>query len=233
MKGVVDSRSPLQKAIGSAAATKDVTFERGRLAGQTVTLRALPTREVQRANDEARKCLVDERGWSDQRLYDADNVAESIDRSDRDLEVQAHILSRAVVATPEPGAPTAALTPLFKTPEELAATLERDEVEFLMVEWQRFQRERSPITYAETPEAIEELIDALGKGNLPVSRLSSCKPGSLLDIATFMALRLRRLMSSPASGTSPSSEPSPTSSAPSDTTPAPTAIVISPLGSTP
>lgn len=232
MKGVTDTRSPIVKAIGTAVATKDVTVEKGRLAGQTFTLRSLPTREVQRANDAARAHLTGARGWAEQRLYDADNVEESLDRSDRDLEMQLHVLARALVVKPEEGAPAAAVATLFKDPEELAGAFEHDEVEHLFAEWLRFQRERSPLTYAETPEAVEAFVEALGKGSVPLSRLSSCKSGTLPDIALSMALKLRSLMSTPSSATSPSSEPSGGSSPPSDSTPPGMVIETSPAAST-
>ncbi len=232
MKGVVDTRSPIVKAIGNAVATKDVTVETGRLAGQTFTLRSLPAREVQRANDEARKHLVDVRGWSEQRLYDADNVAESLDRSDRNLEHEIHTLARALVVKPEEGAPAAALAPLFKSAEELALTLEPEEVEHLFDAWHRFQVERSPITHCETAEEVERFVDAMGKGVTPVSRLSSCRPDTLLAIASSMALKLRSLTRPPSSATSPSSEPSGGPSPPSDSPPPGMVIETSPAAST-
>lgn len=233
MKGVVDTRSPIVKAIGSAVATKDVTVERGRLAGQAFTLRSLPTRDVQRANDEARRHLVEGRGWSEQRVYDADNVEEGLDSIDREQEMWIHVLARALVVRPEEGAAAAAVTPLFRGPEELASVLEPDEIGYLFTEWVRFQRERSPLTHAETPEAVEALVEALGKGSIPLSRLRSCKSGSLLDIALSMGLKLRSLTSSPSSDTSPSSGPSGGSSPPSGSPPPAMEIEISPPASTP
>lgn len=232
MKGVVDTRSPIVKAIGSAVATKDVTVEQGRLAGQTFTLRSLPAREVQRANDEAREHLVDVRGWTEQRVYDADNVEEGIDRVDREQEAWIHVLARALVLKPEEGAPAAAVKPLFKDAEELASVLEPDEIGHLFTEWVRFQRERSPLTYAETPEAVEALVEALGKGAIPLSRLRSCKGGLLLDIALSMGLKLRSLTRPPSSDTSRSSEPSGGSSPPSGSPPPGMEIEISPPAST-
>lgn len=232
MKGVTDTRSPIVKAIGSAVATKDVPIERGRLAGQTFTVRSLPTREVQLANDEARKHLVEGRGWSEQRLYDADNVEESYDRSDRDLEMRVRILARALVVKPDEGAPSAAVTPLFSGPEELAGTLERDEVAYLFDEWHRFQRERSPMTYLQTAEEVEAFVESLGKGATPLSRLRSCESGSHLAIALSMGLKLRSLMRLPSSATSPSSEPNDGSSPPSDSETPTMSVEVSPPVST-
>lgn len=218
MKGVTDTRSPIVKAIGSAVATRDVTIERGRLTGQVFTVRSLPTRRVQSANDEARKHMVDVRGWTEQRMYDADNVEKSVDKSDRDLETQIHILAVALVAKPEADAPAAAaaVTTLFKDPEELALALEPEEVMFLFTEWHRFQRERSPITHTETTEEVEAFVESLGKGVTPLSRLRSCEDGTLLATAYSMGLKLRSLMRPPSSDTSPSNEPSDGSSPPSD-----------------
>jgi hypothetical protein len=216
MKGVTDRRSPIVKAIGSAVATKDVVVERGRLAGQTFTVRSLPTRVVQQANDEARQHLVDVRGWSEQRLYDADNVEKSADKSDRDLEAQLHILALALVVKPEADAPTAAVATLFAGPEELALTLEPEEVMHLFTEWHRFQVERSSLTRADTAEEVEAFVDSLGKGVTPLSRLSSCEPATLLATAYSMGLKLRSLTKPPSSATSPSNAPSDGSSPPSD-----------------
>lgn len=232
MKGVVDTRSPIVKAIGSAVATHDVLVERGRLAGQTFTVRSLSLREVQRANDQSRKHLVDVRGWSDQRVYDADNVEESLDRDDRDLEMQLHVLSLALVVKPEEGVPAAAVAPLFAGPEELATALERDEVRYLFTEWHRFQRERSPLTYLEKPEDVEAFVEALGKGVKPISHLRSCEPGTLLATAYSMALKLRSLMRPPSSAMSPSSEPSGGSSPPSDSETLTMSVEVSPPAST-
>lgn len=234
MKGVVDTRSPIVKAIGSAVAFTRFTVETGRLAGQTFAIRSLPARAVQRANDEARKYLAEVREWSDQRLYDADNVARGIDKGDRDLEMQVHVLAKALIVAPEGDGdpPVTVPTPLFRDAEELANSLETDEVRHLFSAWHRWQRERSPITRAETPEEVEAFVDSLGKGVTPLSRLRSCEDGMLLSTAICMARRLRSLMRRPSSGTSPSSGPDAGSSPPSDSTPPGMVIETSPAAST-
>ena len=160
--------------------------------------------------------LADVRGRSEQHLYDADNVEKSADKSDRDLEAQLHILALALVVKPEADAPAAAVTTLFAGPEELALTLEPEEVMYLFTEWHRFQVERSPLTRADTAEEVEAFVDSLGKGVTPLSRLSSCEPATLLATACSMGLKLRSLTKPPSSATSPSNAPSDGCSPPSD-----------------
>ncbi len=218
--GFKDLRSPLVRAIGARVATTSVTFERGRLEGQRFHLRSLPTRMVQAANDAAHKHLVEVRRWTEQRLYDARNSGtESVDRSDCEREGQVRVLALALVTVPEGEEPTAAsVTTLFRDADELAATLEPEEVQCLYDAWARWQEERSPISRARSPEEVAAFVEALGKGTIPPSRLWSCEPDTVLSIALCMATKLQSLTRPPSSATPPSSAPSDGSSPPSDST---------------
>lgn len=211
--GIEDRRSPLAKALGGKVAWKRVTVERGRLAGVDIAVRSLPQDRIQSAMRAAVQYLTEKCGWREEQLYT------ELGEATHDAETQLQVLARALITPPRDD--HASLTEgtavaLVHDAEDLRTLLDPPEVAYLFREFTRFQQERSPFTRAQTPEEIEALVDSLGKGLTPPSRILSFDDATLRNIAHGLALRLRRLMNSPSSPSSPSTDTSDGSSVPSD-----------------
>ncbi len=218
MEGITDKRSPLAKALGHGIAWERLVVEQGRLAsaGLDLAVRWLPEDVQASAPRRAVRALtVGEDAWRDELLYT--ELGEAV----YDLETQVQVVARALIVAPPAGTvlTEANCTPALRDADEVRRTLDADEVRAVHTAWLRFQRSRSPITYAASAEEVEGFVDALGKGMLPPSRLRTCEPDTLLAIATCMASRLSSQTSSSSSPTSPSTAPSGGSATPSASTP--------------
>lgn len=200
MKGIVDKRSGLAKALGGGPVPVRVLDDLGgRLAGVPVGVRALPIGEVQRASADAIGYLTGECGFKEEHLYT--ELGEGV----LDAETKLQILVRALVS---PDEPTVRLT---SSPDELRALLEPDEVTQLFNEFAAWQEERSPISRARSWEEVEDFIEALGKGRVPPTRLKNFDSSSLRFMLSELAVRHWMPTSPPCSDTSPSSDGDPSS----------------------
>ena len=72
------------------------------------------------------------------------------------------------------------------TADEIRTLLDSEEIARLYSEWAAFQDERSPWKRWPTAEAFEADVDALGKGLMPPTWLSSCEHASLQRIITSL-----------------------------------------------
>ena len=215
-EGFKDSRSPLAKALGGGIPWKRVRAERGRLARVKLGVRYLPWFSIEAAQFTAIEFLTEGREtmrWKEAHLYT--ELGEAV----HDVESQVRVLVAALIVPPDDD--TTVLTEgtciaAVRDADDLRKTLTADEIGFLYTEYVRFDRECSPITRAQRGEEVEAFVDALGKGLIPPSRLSSCAPDLLLDIAISLAVRYAMMTSERSSPTSPSNDTSDGSATPSD-----------------
>lgn len=209
MSGFEDKRSPLQKFLGERVSCKPIEILKGRLAGLPAALRALTTVEIQRATVEAKKYLTAE-GW------EADDLYTELGESIFNMETEVRLLAVALIAPPASGEmKTSEVQPLTSGPDQVRALFEPDEITLLMREFYAYQTERSPLSRATSVEEVEDLIEALGKGQAPISRLNAFDPSSLKSIITGLAVRQMNAMRRRSSPTSPSDAPETASSTPS------------------
>lgn len=214
--GIRDIRSPLAKALGGSVAWTRVRVASGRLQHVAIGLRSLSQDRIQAAVRSAVEYLTEACRWRDEQLYT--ELGEAV----YDTETQVRVLAEALIVPPETDEAvltTGDVQPLVSGPDDLRALLEPDEVSVLYTAFVRWQRERSPLTRATTREEVEAFVEGLGKGMIPVSRLSTCEPASLLAIATSLAARLPTWTKPRSSRGSPSSAPRPTSAPGSDSPP--------------
>ena len=217
--GFKDNRSPLAKTLAAGVPWKRVRAERGRLAGVKLAVRFLPWFSVENAQLAALTFLTEGREgakWQESHLYT------ELGEATLDVETQARVLAEGLIVAPDHD--DAELTEgtcvrAARDADDLRKILTADEIGFLYTEFVRFDRECSPITRAAAPEEVEAFIDALGKGTMPVSRLRTCAPDSLLAIATSLAVKYVLRTSEPSSPGSPSSDTSDGSATPSDSDP--------------
>lgn len=201
--------SPLRKALHasrSGAAVKVIEFDGcgNRLRGVPLALRALTADESMRLRADALKWLTSACGFTEDYLIGTTGGNEALE-----FETKIRFVALALV---EPAAPHA---PVAKDADDLRTLLEADEVSALfelLVDW---ITERSPIASAKSAEEVAKLCDALGKGTMPLSRLSAFDNASLRTIASELVNRLRSQMSAPSSPTPPSSDTATESSEPS------------------
>lgn len=176
-----------------------------RFRGIPLALRTLNADENLRVRAEALKWLSSSCGFSEDYLVGTTN-GESL----TEFEVKVRSIAIALV---EPAPPHRAVA---KDADELRVMLDADEVSALFELYLDWVQERSPISAARTAEEVASVVDALGKGTMPKSRLSVYDSVSLRSIAIELAARLRTQTSSPSSPTSPLSSEGITFSEPSD-----------------
>lgn len=176
-----------------------------RFRGIPLALRTLNADENLRVRAEALKWLSSSCGFSEDYLVGTTN-GESL----TEFEVKVRSIAIALV---EPAPPHRAVA---KDADELRVMLDADEVSALFELYLDWVQERSPISAARTAEEVASVVDALGKGTMPRSRLSGYDSVSLRSIAIELAARLRTQTSSPSSPTSPLSSEGITFSEPSD-----------------
>jgi hypothetical protein len=176
-------------------------------------VRSLPADRIQSAMRAAVQYLTEKCGWKEEQLYT------ELGEATHDAETQLQVLARALIHPPkdDPASLTeGTCVALVHDTEDLRTLLDPAEVSYLFREFTRFQQERSPFTRAQTPEEIEALVDSLGKGVTPPSRILSFDDDTLRSVALSLVFRLSRSTSSPSSPSSPSTDTSDGSSAPSD-----------------
>lgn len=176
-----------------------------RFRGIPLALRTLNADENLRVRAEALKWLSSSCGFSEDYLVGTTN-GESL----TEFEVKVRSIAIALV---EPAPPHRAVA---KDADELRVMLDADEVSALFELYLDWVQERSPISAARTAEEVASVVDALGKGTMPKSRLSVYDSVSLRSIAIELVARLRTQTSSPSSPTSPLSSEGITFSEPSD-----------------
>jgi len=213
MAGFEDKRSPLAKALGERVPFRRLELTTGRLAGIPIAIRSLSAQQITDATREAVRYLS-EAGWTDDHLFT--ELGESI----FNMETCVQILARALIVPPGSDlVKHEEVTLLTSGPDQVRALLDPDEITLLDREFNAFQAERSPLSRATKWEEVQDLMEALGKGQVPSSRLSVFDDTSLRFIVTELAARLMSATRALSSPTSPSSAPSPTSSEPSASMP--------------
>lgn len=203
-----DDRSPLDRALDasrSGVAVKLIEFDGsdGRLRGVPLALRPLTADESLRVRAQAVRWLTGECGFSEDFLVGTTDGTALIE-----FEVKVRSIALALV---DPSSPT---TPLARDADNLRRRLDADEISALFEIFVDWVRERSPITSARSAEEVAALVDALGKGTMPHSRLSTFDAATVRTITRELANRLRSLTSSPSSPTPSSSDADETSPEP-------------------
>lgn len=188
MKGLSDKRSGLARRLGGVVPTRTIDGYGPRLNG--LALRALPAGELQKATAAAVVYLTSEEvGFRDEHLYT------EVGEQALDLETKMQVLFRALVDPADPAVAYAANV-------DEVRVLEPDEVSVLFNEFVTFQEERSPMTRASSWEEVEDLLEALGKGSVPKTRLNSFDASSLRFMLHELAVRHWTPTSPPFSDTS-------------------------------
>lgn len=207
---VTDNRSLLDKALSasrSGVAVKLIEFDGSgdRLRGVPLALRVLNAEESVRVRADAVKWLTRECGFTDDFLIGTTDGTAIIE-----FEVKARTIALALVDPSNPAKTVA------RNVDNLRTALDADEISSLFEIYVDWLQERSPITTARTAEEVTALIEALGKGTMPLSRLSTFDASTVRTITRELVSRLRSLTSSPSSPTPPSSDEAPPPPEPSD-----------------
>lgn len=202
--------SLLRRALDASRtgrAVKVIEFDGcgARFRGIPLALRTLNADENLRVRADALKWLSSSCGFTEDYLVGTTN-GESL----TEFEIKVRTIALALV---EPAPPHRAVA---KDADELRVMLDADEVSALFELYVDWVQERSPISAAKTAEEVASVVDALGKGTMPRSRLSAYDSASLRSIAIELVARLRTQTSSPSSPTSPLSSEGITFSEPSD-----------------
>lgn len=202
--------SLLRRALDASRtgrAVKIVEFDGcgARFRGIPLALRTLNADENLRVRADALKWLSSLCGFTEDYL-----VGTTAGQAIAEFEVKVRTIALALV---EPAPPHRAVA---KDADELRVLLDADEVAGLFEHYVDWVQERSPISAARSAEEVASLVDALGKGTVPMSRLSGYDSVSLRSIVTELVARSRTQTSSPSSPTSPSSDTATTSSEHSD-----------------
>jgi len=192
-----DKRSGLAKLLGNGAVPtrsfEDFEGCGGRFKGTSLAFRALSASEVALATSRAVAWLTTTCGFQREDLYT--EVASGF----FSLEVKVQCLALALVEPADPAKPWA------ETPAQLRELLEPDEITALFERWQDWQEERSPLSGLRSVEAVDEELDALGKGLTAATSLLRYDSGTLRFMLRRAAERLRAATRPSSSGTSPTS----------------------------
>lgn len=197
---VKDHRSPLRKVLDasrSGRAVKLIEFDGcdARFRGVPLALRALTTDEEMKLRAAAGKWCRDVAGFDEAYLLDTD-----AGRGTVDFEAKARTIALALV---EPAPPHVLVA---SDVDELRGLLFADEIAQLFEVYVDFVTERSPISTARSAEEVSALVDALGKGTMPLQRLSTFDAVTLRSIVRELVSRLTTPTSSPSSPTQPSTD---------------------------
>lgn len=168
-----------------------------------LAVRAISTHEQQQARADALRYLATTCGWQREDLVT--DLGEGV----LNLEVMVQILTRALV---DPESPSQAAA---KDAEAVRKLLDVDEIQACFDQHVAFQEERSPFHRVKTLAEVEEMVAALGKGQLSPSRLMRCERTTLIDIITALAAKVSTPTTPKSSDTSPLIESPEVSSAPS------------------
>lgn len=160
----------------------------GPLDGTRVALRSLST-------DEQERCVADALKWLTEgaKLQRADVYTETGEQA-LQVEFQVQTLARALVSGDDPR------KPLCEGPADVRELLTPEQVGWLFDRYTEFQTTRSPYQKL-TPEGVEEVATALGKGFLPLTSLSSFDAASLRSIVTALVNRPSTPTTAPSSAT--------------------------------
>lgn len=202
--------SLLRRALDASRtgrAVKIVEFDGcgARLRGIPLALRTLNADENLRVRADALKWLSSVCGFAEDYL-----VGTTAGQATAEFEIKVRTIALALV---EPAPPHRVVA---KDADELRVQLDADEVAALFEHYVDWVQERSPISAARSAEEVASVVDALGKGTMPRSRLNGYDSASLRTIIIALVDRSRMQTNSPSSPTSPSIDEETTSSEHSD-----------------
>ncbi len=145
----------------------------GQLDGARVALRSLST-------DEQERCVADALKWLTEgaKIQRADVYTETGEQA-LQVEFQVQTLARALVSADDPR------KALCESAADVRELLTPEQVAWLFERYTEFQAERSPYQKL-SPEGVEEVATALGKGFLPPTSLSSYDAATLRSIVTAL-----------------------------------------------
>lgn len=171
---LIERPSPLAELLGEAPVfvrRVDLTGEEwGRWQGQHVGLRSLPNSTHAKAYGHAIAWLT-----GDAKLAREDLFSE-LGAATLEIETRVQILAQALVS-PEP--PHARMV---KQASDVRDRFTPEQVVWLFERYEEVQQQRSPIKAITDPAKVKELADALGKGFLPRTSVSSFDAGTLRRI---------------------------------------------------
>lgn len=198
---IKDSRPSLAKALGDRGVQVhivDVFDGTGhRLDGIPLALKAVPEAvRVKAAADALRFLTGPKCGMSEEYLYGTSDGA-----AERDLEVKVQLLAQALC---EPAPPHALVC---ASADDLRTLLDATELQQIFEVYVDWLATRNPLSQAKSLEEVDAVLSALGKGTIPVSRLSAFDSSTLRSALHSLACQRERLMSSSSSPSSPSTEP--------------------------
>lgn len=196
---IKDRRSPLAQALGergfAVKVVEDFEGHDGRMKGVPIALRAL-------SNDQRLRCVLAAQRFLHEECGATEYWLEGeVGKGEFDLESQVRLLTVALV---EPEFPHACIA---KSADDLRKLFDAQEIRQLYELFVDHLAERSPVSRAKSAEEVEAVVEALGKGLIPTSRLTSFDSSTLRSALHSLAVRHWRLMSSSSSPSSPSTEP--------------------------
>lgn len=178
-----DTRSPLARAMGERGVVTrlvDVFDGTGApLDGIPLALRMVSDADRTRAVGASLRYLIDECRMSESYLYDT-----TAGGMELDIESKLQILA---VALCEPAPPH---DRVVKDADELRALITADDIVTLYEVLADFVHERSPLARVRSAEEVDAVIEALGKGTTPPSRLQSFDASTLRSAVVRLASRL-------------------------------------------
>lgn len=191
--------SPLAKALGergfAVKLVEDFEGHDGRFRGIPIGLRAL-------SNDQRVRCMVAAQKFLTEKCGATEYWLEGeIGKLEYDVEAKVQTLALALV---EPSAPHDLVA---KNADDLRTLLDAQEVSQLFELFVDYIAERSPVSRAKSAEEVEAVIDALGKGTIPASRLTLFDSYTLRSAVHSLAVDRARLTRLNSSLSSPSTEP--------------------------
>ncbi len=210
-----DTRSPLRRALGASAAgvgavspPLDFGGSGDRLRGIPLSLRVLNAGETERVRVDAHRWLRDTCGESEDFIGYSD-----AGRALMEFEVKLRTVAHALVEPAPPNRHVCADSEGNASPDEARTLLDADEVSALFEHYLDWLSERSPIQ-SKSLDDLREVIDSLGKGTTPLSRLNGFDAATLRCIVREQVALVRKRMNSPSSPTSPLSDENETSNTP-------------------
>lgn len=194
---VKDSRSLLRKALDASRggrAVEIIEFDGcdARFRGVPLALRALTTDEEMKLRAAAAKWCGEGAGFEASYLLDTNEGRATVE-----FEVKVRTIAAALC---EPAPPHNVVA---ENADELRTLLYADEVAALFEVYVDFVTKRSPISAAKDAEEVIALVDALGKGTTPLSRLSTFEAVTLRAIVRELVGRSTKPTSSPSLPTQP------------------------------
>lgn len=195
---IKDTRSPLARALsdrGVPVHVVDVYDGTGaRLDGVPLALRAVSESVRVKAVADALRFLTGPKcGMSEEYLYGTEDG-----RGELNLEIKVQLLAAALC---EPAPPHA---PVVESADDLRTILDGTELNQLFEVYADWLAERNPLSQAKSLEEVEAVLEALGKGMIPPSRLHAFDSSTLRSALRSLAVQRATLTSSNSSPSSPS-----------------------------